>query len=97
MGQDKGQKGPDQAGGKRQGQSQEARTSAEVHLFGSEEEADQEVAEGSSDQVMPSFDSVLVRYGEIALKDSWTRRAWERILASNIATLLQEAGIEHQV
>ncbi len=97
MGQDKGQKGPDQAGGKGQGQSQEARTSAEVHLFGSEEEADQEVAEGSSDQVMPSFDSVLVRYGEIALKDSWTRRAWERILASNIATVLQEAGIEHQV
>ncbi|MEA2046205.1 MAG: tRNA uracil 4-sulfurtransferase ThiI [Euryarchaeota archaeon] len=46
---------------------------------------------------MPSFDSVLVRYGEIALKDSWTRRAWERILASNIATVLQEAGIEHQV
>ena len=97
MGQDKGQKGPDQAGGKRQVQSQEAWASAEVHLFGSEEEANQEVAEGSSDQVMPSFDSVLVRYGEIALKDSWTRRAWERILASNIASVLQEAGIEHQV
>jgi len=95
--QDKGQKGPDQAGGKRQVQSQEAWASAEVHLFGSEEAADQEVAEGSSDQVMPSFDSVLVRYGEIALKDSWTRRAWERILASNIASVLQEAGIEHQV
>jgi len=46
---------------------------------------------------MPSFDSVLVRYGEIALKDSWTRRAWERILASNIASVLQEAGIEYQV
>jgi len=97
LGQDKGQKGPDQAGGKRQVRLQEAWASTEVHLFGSEEEADQEVAEGSSDQVMYSFDSVLVRYGEIALKDSWTRRAWERILASNIATVLQEAGIEYQV
>jgi adenylyl- and sulfurtransferase ThiI len=27
---------------------------------------------------MASFDSVLVRYGEIALKDPWTRKSWER-------------------
>jgi thiamine biosynthesis protein ThiI len=43
---------------------------------------------------MPSFDSVLVRYGEIALKDPWTRKSWERTLASNIAFNLKEAGID---
>ncbi len=46
---------------------------------------------------IPSFDSVLVRYGEIALKDPWTRKSWERTLASNIAHDLLEAGIDHQV
>jgi len=45
----------------------------------------------------PSFDSVLVRYGEIALKDAWTRNSWERILASNIAFVLREAGVDHQM
>jgi thiamine biosynthesis protein ThiI len=46
---------------------------------------------------MTSFDSVLVRYGEIALKDAWTRKSWERILASNIVYNLKEAGIDHEV
>lgn len=43
---------------------------------------------------MLSFDSVLVRYGEIALKDPWTRKSWERTLASNIAFNLKGAGID---
>nr|HPR67458.1 tRNA 4-thiouridine(8) synthase ThiI [Methanothrix sp.] len=46
---------------------------------------------------MTSFDSVLVRYGEIALKDPWTRKSWERTLASNIVYNLKEAGIDHAV
>lgn len=46
---------------------------------------------------MTSFDSVLVRYGEIALKDAWTRKSWERILASNIVFNLKEAGIDQKV
>ncbi|HII07397.1 MAG TPA: tRNA 4-thiouridine(8) synthase ThiI [Methanotrichaceae archaeon] len=46
---------------------------------------------------MISFDSVLVRYGEIALKDAWTRKSWERILASNIVFNLKEAGIDHRM
>jgi thiamine biosynthesis protein ThiI len=46
---------------------------------------------------MTSFDSVLVRYGEIALKDPWTRKSWERILASNIVFNLKEAGIDHSL
>lgn len=46
---------------------------------------------------MISFDSVLVRYGEIALKDAWTRKSWERILASNIGFNLKEAGIDHRM
>ena len=46
---------------------------------------------------MTSFDSVLVRYGEIALKDAWTRKSWERILASNIVYNLKEAEIDHEV
>jgi thiamine biosynthesis protein ThiI len=44
---------------------------------------------------MTSFDSVLVRYGEIALKDPWTRKSWERTLASNIVYNLKEAGIDY--
>jgi len=44
---------------------------------------------------MTSFDSVLVRYGEIALKDPWTRKSWERTLASNIVFNLKEAGIDY--
>jgi len=44
---------------------------------------------------MTSFDLVLVRYGEIALKDAWTRKSWERILASNIVFDLKGAGIDH--
>lgn len=43
---------------------------------------------------MISQDVVLVRYGEITLKDSWTRQHWERILAENISFCLREAGIE---
>lgn len=46
---------------------------------------------------MISQDVVLVRYGEITLKDSWTRQNWERILASNIAFSLHKAGVEHKV
>jgi thiamine biosynthesis protein ThiI len=42
-------------------------------------------------------DVVLVRYGEITLKDSWTRNNWERILAGNIAFSLQRAGVEHKL
>ncbi len=42
-------------------------------------------------------DLVLVRYGEITLKDRWTRGHWEKILRSNIAFALHEAGIEHQM
>src|SRR5665647_1319373 len=42
-------------------------------------------------------DVVLVRYGEITLKDSWTRQNWERILASNIASSLHSAGVQHKV
>lgn len=46
---------------------------------------------------MVAPDSILVRYGEIALKDPWTRRNWERLLTSNIAFVLQEAGVEHEI
>lgn len=42
-------------------------------------------------------DVVLVRYGEITLKDSWTRQNWERILAGNIAFSLNRAGISHKM
>jgi thiamine biosynthesis protein ThiI len=42
-------------------------------------------------------DVVLVRYGEITLKDSWTRQNWERILAGNIAFSLQRARVEHKI
>ena len=45
---------------------------------------------------MISQDVVLVRYGEITLKDSWTRQSWERILAGNIAFYLQKAGVEYR-
>lgn len=45
---------------------------------------------------MISQDVVLVRYGEITLKDSWTRNSWERILAGNIAFYLQKAGVEYR-
>jgi len=46
---------------------------------------------------MISQDVVLVRYGEITLKDRWTRQNWERILAGNIAFDLRSAGLEHKV
>jgi len=46
---------------------------------------------------MISQDVVLVRYGEITLKDSWTRQNWERILAGNIAFSLHRAGVEHKM
>ena len=45
---------------------------------------------------MISQDVVLVRYGEITLKDSWTRQSWERILAGNIAFCLQKAGVDYR-
>ncbi|HOT06523.1 MAG: thiamine biosynthesis protein ThiI [Methanosaeta sp. PtaB.Bin039] len=40
---------------------------------------------------------VLVRYGEIALKDRWTRSAWERILEANLAHDLREAGVSYRL
>ncbi len=46
---------------------------------------------------MISQDVVLVRYGEITLKDRWTRQNWERILAGNIAFSLGRAGLEHKI
>ncbi|MGB4652686.1 tRNA uracil 4-sulfurtransferase ThiI [Methanothrix sp.] len=46
---------------------------------------------------MISQDVVLVRYGEIALKESWTRQSWERILKSNIAFCLHKAGVDHRI
>ncbi|OPY51416.1 MAG: thiamine biosynthesis protein ThiI [Methanosaeta sp. PtaU1.Bin112] len=46
---------------------------------------------------MISPDVVLVRYGEITLKDSWTRKNWERILAGNISFSLRRAGVEHKM
>ncbi len=46
---------------------------------------------------MISQDVVLVRYGEITLKDRWTRQNWERILAGNIAFTLGRAGLEHKI
>jgi thiamine biosynthesis protein ThiI len=46
---------------------------------------------------MISQDVVLVRYGEITLKDSWTRQSWERILAGNIAFSLKGSGVEHRM
>jgi tRNA uracil 4-sulfurtransferase len=45
---------------------------------------------------MISQDVVLVRYGEITLKDRWTRQSWERILAGNIAVCLAQAGVEYR-
>jgi thiamine biosynthesis protein ThiI len=44
---------------------------------------------------MISPDAVLVRYGEITLKDKWTRQNWEHILAANIAFNLRQALLEH--
>ena len=46
---------------------------------------------------MISQDVVLVRYGEITLKDSWTRQNWECILAANIAFSLHRAGVDHKI
>lgn len=42
-------------------------------------------------------DVVLVRYGEITLKDRWTRQNWEHILAANIAFDLHKAGLEYRI
>lgn len=42
-------------------------------------------------------DTVLVRFGEITLKDRWTRNNWERILAGNIAFNLQSAGVSFRM
>jgi len=46
---------------------------------------------------MISQDVVLVRYGEITLKDRWTRQKWERILAGNIAFSLNQAAVAHKI
>jgi thiamine biosynthesis protein ThiI len=46
---------------------------------------------------MISQDVALVRYGEITLKDRWTRQNWERILAANIAFDLRKAGVENGI
>lgn len=99
MDEDQGKKRTDQAGAQLRVDSQEPRAPPEVHLLRGEEEEDRPVREGHSRQVkagMASFDSVLVRYGEIALKDPWTRKSWERTLASNIVHDLKEAGIDHR-
>ncbi|MGF3494400.1 MAG: tRNA uracil 4-sulfurtransferase ThiI [Methanothrix sp.] len=40
---------------------------------------------------------VLVRYGEVALKDSWTRSSWERLLRANISHDLRAAGIDFRM
>jgi thiamine biosynthesis protein ThiI len=42
-------------------------------------------------------DVVLVRYGEITLKDRWTRQSWERILAGNISFELRKAGLDYRI
>ncbi|HSD57377.1 MAG TPA: tRNA uracil 4-sulfurtransferase ThiI [Methanotrichaceae archaeon] len=46
---------------------------------------------------MISQNVVLVRYGEVTLKERWTRQSWERILAANIAFNLRKAGLEHRI
>jgi thiamine biosynthesis protein ThiI len=46
---------------------------------------------------MISQDVVLVRYGEITLKDKWTRQNWERILAGNISNCIRNKGIEAEI
>ena len=46
---------------------------------------------------MISQDVVLVRYGEITLKDKWTRQNWERILAGNISNCIRSEGIEAKI
>jgi len=46
---------------------------------------------------MISSDVVLVRYGEITLKDRWTRSNWEHILAANISSDLQFAGLDYRI
>jgi len=46
---------------------------------------------------MISQDVVLVRYGEITLKDKWTRQNWERILAGNISNCIRSEGIETKI
>lgn len=42
-------------------------------------------------------DTVIVRFGEITLKDRWTRSAWERILQANISRSLRDAGVDHKI
>ncbi|MCJ7443298.1 MAG: tRNA 4-thiouridine(8) synthase ThiI [Methanotrichaceae archaeon] len=42
-------------------------------------------------------DIVLVRYGEIALKDKWTRQNWEKILAGNISFNIRSEGIKAKI
>ncbi|MEM2096776.1 MAG: tRNA uracil 4-sulfurtransferase ThiI [Methanothrix sp.] len=39
----------------------------------------------------------MVRYGEVALKDSWTRSSWERLLRANISHDLRAAGIDFRM
>ncbi|HWQ18481.1 MAG TPA: tRNA uracil 4-sulfurtransferase ThiI [Methanotrichaceae archaeon] len=46
---------------------------------------------------MISSDVVLVRYGEITLKDRWTRSNWEHILAANISNDLRLAGLDYRI
>jgi thiamine biosynthesis protein ThiI len=43
------------------------------------------------------YDSVLVRYGEIALKGPIVRRSFEERLCANISDCLENAGIEHGI
>jgi thiamine biosynthesis protein ThiI len=46
---------------------------------------------------MISQNVALVRYGEITLKDRWTRQNWEHILAANIDFDLRKAGVERRI
>ncbi|MDI9616146.1 MAG: tRNA uracil 4-sulfurtransferase ThiI [Methanothrix sp.] len=39
----------------------------------------------------------MVRYGEVALKDSWTRSSWERLLRANISHDLRAACIDFRM
>ena len=73
---------------------------AEVRRIRFENQEDKEICQGHSNQNMISWadqDVVLVRYGEITLKDRWTRNNWERILAGNISFDLQAAGLDYGI
>lgn len=50
----------------------------------------------SFNQSEPRFDTVIIRFaGEIGIKAAWTRKLYERRLASNIKAVLKHYGIHH--